>query len=65
MNPLNLPPRPVFFEPGRRRKRPTDPCLCASCCKLDPGRTRIKKREKVAFREWLDGKPYAPRSVQP
>jgi hypothetical protein len=55
--------RPTFI-PGRgprKRKRPHEPCLCASCCKADPARVAIKARLCAGFRYFLRTSNTPPR----
>jgi hypothetical protein len=55
--------RPVFVPQagGRKRKRPSEPCLCASCCALDPARIAIKARLCAGFRYFLRTSNTPPR----
>jgi hypothetical protein len=47
-------------KPGPR-KRPRDPCLCASCIKADPSRAQLKRSETAMLARWLRASG-APRS---
>jgi hypothetical protein len=55
--------RPAFVpqKGPRKRKRPAHPCLCASCCALDPGRSAVKARLCAGFRYFLRTSNAPPR----